>query len=262
MPLVCTQKRCTRCSEVKRKTEFRKWGKGGDGFNQWCKECSNAYNRQWNKSRRVGKQKQCRSCDEVKGIEDFVVNRLGRPGAWCESCRADGRFSYNSEKNQYENRHPAEDGLKRCSKCREAKHVSGFWKCCRRIDGLAGWCKECYRLMANTEEEKRRRRNHTTTRKYGVSADVIDGILLEQESKCAICQDEFPPQRIERSENNGNRCFGGFATDHDHATGKIRGLLCGRCNAMIGQARENVEILRSAIDYLVKHSEQVCSGDE
>lgn len=43
--------------------------------------------------------------------------------------------------------------------------------------------------------------------------------------------------------------------DHDHKTGKIRGLLCGFCNKAIGLLKENINILRNAIHYLEKKDE-------
>ena len=43
-----------------------------------------------------------------------------------------------------------------------------------------------------------------------------------------------------------------MAIDHDHKTGKIRGLLCGQCNFLIGNAYEDINILKNAIKYLQK----------
>lgn len=42
--------------------------------------------------------------------------------------------------------------------------------------------------------------------------------------------------------------------DHDHLTGKIRGLLCGRCNSAIGLAAESATRLRDLADYLEENS--------
>jgi hypothetical protein len=42
--------------------------------------------------------------------------------------------------------------------------------------------------------------------------------------------------------------------DHDHTTGRIRGLLCTRCNAAIGLFEENPRLLRQAVGYLQRHT--------
>lgn len=54
---------------------------------------------------------------------------------------------------------------------------------------------------------------------------------------CAICQVPFDGP-------------GACAVDHDHATGKVRGMLCGRCNRAIGLLRDDPEIMRQAADYI------------
>lgn len=62
--------------------------------------------------------------------------------------------------------------------------------------------------------------------------------LAEQGGKCGICN-ELPKRRL--------------AVDHDHATGKVRGLLCIQCNVLLGYARDRKEILTRSIWYLQSH---------
>ena len=75
---------------------------------------------------------------------------------------------------------------------------------------------------------------------FGISLDQYENILVAQNYKCAIC---------------GDTCIGKskrLSLDHDHKTGKVRQLLCFRCNAAIGMARESTNILKNMIDYLDK----------
>lgn len=84
-----------------------------------------------------------------------------------------------------------------------------------------------------------RRWNSHLRRKYGIDATEYSRLLEAQCGKCAICHAEHCGGRANR-----------FHVDHDHATGKIRGLLCTRCNQMLGYGRDQAEILESAAGYL------------
>lgn len=76
---------------------------------------------------------------------------------------------------------------------------------------------------------------------YGISKEEYDHIFEAQGGRCAICgihQDDH---------------FRLLSVDHDHKTGKVRGLLCGQCNAGMGNLRDDIHILQSAIQYLQSH---------
>lgn len=64
-------------------------------------------------------------------------------------------------------------------------------------------------------------------------------MVKSQDGLCAIC-------------NRVCKVLVKLSIDHDHATGKIRGLLCKSCNSALGLFEDNVDFLRSAIDYLLK----------
>jgi len=78
---------------------------------------------------------------------------------------------------------------------------------------------------------------------YGLSREDYARMLAEQGGMCAICKATEPGGR---SAN--------FHIDHCHTTGKIRGLLCCRCNQGLGAFRDNVEILKAATEYLQERS--------
>lgn len=90
------------------------------------------------------------------------------------------------------------------------------------------------------EKHPDKQRNSALRRSYGITLKEYDAMLAQQGGTCAIC---FGPPNLK----------GRFFVDHDHETNKVRSLLCGTCNAGLGQFRESPEILNSAIAYLKKY---------
>jgi Autographiviridae endonuclease VII len=76
-------------------------------------------------------------------------------------------------------------------------------------------------------------------RKYGLTRESYEVMLAVQGGGCAICGTN------KWGKNRTRACI-----DHDHETGRIRGLLCQPCNSLLGMAEDNVRILASAIVYL------------
>ena len=77
-------------------------------------------------------------------------------------------------------------------------------------------------------------------KKYGMTYAEYQFLLQQQHGGCAICSTAVP---------RGN---GGFHVDHDHVTGKIRGLLCHSCNTAIGLLCHDTKLLQLSIVYLTK----------
>jgi hypothetical protein len=74
--------------------------------------------------------------------------------------------------------------------------------------------------------------------RYGITETDFNAMLVRQHGGCAICNDG-PGKRK-------------FHVDHCHSTGKIRGLLCHRCNVGIGMFRENPQLFIEAITYMME----------
>lgn len=86
-----------------------------------------------------------------------------------------------------------------------------------------------------TKEELR---NYQLKVNYGISSSEYNIYFVEQDGCCKICgkhQVEFKKK---------------LNVDHDHKTGKIRGLLCATCNMGLGMFKDKVELLKKAILYL------------
>ena len=88
---------------------------------------------------------------------------------------------------------------------------------------------------------ERERQTHLRV-KFDLSLDDYDLMLAAQNGVCAICK------QPETHLRNGK--LKALAVDHDHKTGKIRGLLCSDCNTGIGKLKDSIDVLTSAVQYL------------
>lgn len=93
-------------------------------------------------------------------------------------------------------------------------------------------------------------RNYDLYKKYRITLDEYNQMFKQQHGVCAICKN--PETRIDKRINRVSN----LAVDHCHDTNKVRGLLCHACNAMLGQAGDSIDRLRSGIEYLSLHQSQ------
>jgi hypothetical protein len=108
-----------------------------------------------------------------------------------------------------------------------------------------------YTRGGNHQDQSRYKMTHKTEiasynreykiKSYGLSVDDYGTLLARQDGVCAICGN--PP----KSGIN-------LSIDHNHVTNQVRGLLCWRCNLLLGNANDNTEILAKAIEYLISPS--------
>ena len=97
------------------------------------------------------------------------------------------------------------------------------------------------RLNANKNKDAGYMANFHLKRKYGINKEEYDNLLLLQFNCCAICG---------KSSSSYKRKF---AVDHDHLTGKVRGLLCVKCNRGLGCFDETPLLFDKAKEYLQAH---------
>lgn len=140
---------------------------------------------------------------------------------------------------------------KQCTVCEEFKIFEAFPKGRQRKDGsyyLRPVCKICtvkhnldvYHNKGGKDKQKKRSFKNNL-KKYGITPETYKELFTKQEGKCAICSS---------SEVSVARRSYNLFVDHDHGTGKVRGLLCHHCNAGLGQFKDKTESLQKAIEYL------------
>ncbi|MCA1841085.1 MAG: endonuclease VII domain-containing protein [Actinobacteria bacterium] len=125
-------------------------------------------------------------------------------------------------------------GQKRCSRCKETKSVDLFHRAGR--SGRQPYCKPCATAYerAKYPNGKPNRRRTYLKHKYGMTPESYTVMLEDQGGRCAICC--TLPNR--------------FVVDHNHANGKIRGILCDTCNRALGLLKDNADVLRKAAAYV------------
>ncbi len=160
---------------------------------------------------------------------------------------------------------------KKCSKCDLDKRISSFQKQKSSKDGFQSWCCSCKRDYVNDwrgknkdkvkaakmryrEKHRNRlckektqhylksknslgRKANYLMRNYGITLETYNELLITQNGICCICKKDNKKLVI----------------DHDHKTGKVRGLLCSNCNTSLGSLNDSVDNLKQAILYLESH---------
>lgn len=168
--------------------------------------------------------------------------------------------------------------MKPCKKCNALKPLEEYYRAAGTRDGLRGECKVCSsedkrrRYLADPQaaidrvkrwqqanpdrvnatqrarrakpEAKLRERAGHLMRKYGMTIEQYDAMLAAQGGGCFICG---RPPREDIS----------LHVDHDHSTGKVRGILCFCCNNALADFQDDPTLLRKAACYVTTHSPEV-----
>ncbi len=140
-----------------------------------------------------------------------------------------------------------------CTRCKKEKSYVDFDYKGNTNRYLKSRCRDCINKIARDSPEKREYMrqygiiNKETlastrlVRKYGITLEQKKKMLSCQDNRCKICNKslniEYDPRDVH--------------VDHNHNNGKVRGILCSKCNTALGAFQENVDILYKAIEYLL-----------
>ena len=163
----------------------------------------------------------CTRCGEIKDITEFSPSKRGKDGrrSHCHTCCCISSKEWRS---------------KNADKVR--KTIALYRK--NNPEKIKEWAKR------NPEKIKAKSRKQDLKRNHNITQKEYEMLLNSQDGKCAICHTDRPNCRnVEH-----------LSVDHDHETGRIRGLLCQNCNLGIGHLKDNTTILESALFYLKERS--------
>jgi hypothetical protein len=190
----------------------------------------------------------CIRCGVAKEDDNFGDRRNV-----CKPCRLQQkRGYYKAHKAEYSEKHKVyyqkhKTELKQYKEKRRAEHHThileqeGLLRIKHR-DAIIRYT-QTHRKQKNaySASHKEQARDRNLKQTYGIHSRDYNKMLAEQGGRCAICGTENPGSRYEV-----------FFVDHDHITGKVRGLLCAKCNYLLGYAKDSPDVLLAAVDYLYK----------
>lgn len=220
---------------------------------------------------------------DTKGGQPPPCKRCGVPTKWgrgkyqvyCSRFCSDKRRILPSEEVVV-----AQATEKKCETCNRFKPFCEFTKLARSHDGMCPKCKQCKRKISKLYYQRNRillrrrqvewsrnnpdkarenrrkdlekhRQKRLASRKaaritrYGITLEQYQDMELSQSYLCAICRQ--PPEKLNGKTKSLN-------VDHYHFSGKVRGLLCTRCNTGLGQFLDSPDLLHRAIEYLLATS--------
>jgi hypothetical protein len=135
--------------------------------------------------------------------------------------------------------HPYVNG-RQCTRCQEFKlaseyNVEGDSRAYKGV-AMRSICKPC---------DAFREWKSLLPKRYGITYEQYTEMLESQAEQCAICGSKCA---------NNARTSGKLFVDHCHTSGAVRGLLCSKCNHGLGLFNDDIDRLRSAINYLERNS--------
>ncbi len=152
-----------------------------------------------------------------------------------------------------------------CTHCKTEKFITQFKKKITNKSGYTSICKECYNekeskakknrpIDAKVEAQKRYRSTEKyretawashIKRKYNITLEEYESYLISQNYSCKICNSKKANRNWKEKQQRID-----LFIDHCHTTGKIRGLLCNKCNIGIAMFSDNLDTLANAMSYL------------
>lgn len=144
-----------------------------------------------------------------------------------------------------------EFGMQVCKDCDRKLPFSEFSRVPDMRLGIRKVCKRCHskKSMAWVTANPDKALNAHLLRNFGITLEQYNTLLAEQGGTCAVCG-ALPTDARNHRRGGARRFAQRLVVDHDHVTGKVRGLLCSMCNTGIGALRDEAATVRLALEYL------------
>ena len=130
--------------------------------------------------------------------------------------------------------------MKTCTQCKIEQAEEDFYVDKYATSGRRPICRLCCLAYQQKHKDKdpegfyKKWKHNRVRRDYNLSPEEYETFLTEQDNKCQICETREPP----------------LAIDHCHDTGKVRGLLCRKCNLGLGMFKDDFKLVSKAASYL------------
>lgn len=269
-------KACSKCKEVKPLDAFGSRGKKRPGLASCCRRCKadqrakrrrehpEADRKIQDESRQrrmiawidlrktsLDTMKECGRCGAIKTVMEFNESQPSGPCSECTAAMAREIYHADPAHRAEINKRWVAANIERCRDRANVRHA-------QNKDSQNAWAREWRRdnpARAKATQDRarqkqrskpdysRRRFVNRLAYQYGLTLTQWEEMVSQQENKCKICGCD-----------GRDSIHGRLHIDHCHATGDVRGLLCGICNTSLGGFRDDPALLRAAADYLERHA--------
>jgi len=192
--------------------------------------------------------KRCADCREEK-----TRDRFGSYNSWyCKDCLSRRAREWRHRKRaEFLEAYPKQIATSRiCSICKQEKPVEEFYFNGKARNHRSSYCKPCSRKISRGREKTSIERLRYKCKHMGTTPEWFKKKFQDQNGLCAICR-----QPEDHPTKNGSGIMRSLAIDHNHSTGKVRGLLCCKCNQSLHRLEKFPGWAESAVEYLKKYQE-------
>jgi hypothetical protein len=222
---------CTRCQTWKSEAHFYRRRDKPEYLVGRCRACTSAVGKKTPPPPQV-----CPTC-----CLEYQPKRTGRRPTYCSQRCGDLARRRAAAVPRTSRAILVVDDLKRCNKCQEWKPLTDFGLRKDRKSTPLSECRRCSAERILIYSRSDRGRDIRYAYKYGVSMAWYEARLAEQGGVCAICGRPADPNDPKHPR---------LVVDYCHVSGDTRGLLCFRCNLMLGLSADDEGVLTGAIEYL------------